>query len=325
MLVTKTLVTFTNMRKLITSLVLFFAVVVANAQYFDKQNAWKKQRYEAVASIGLGNYLGDLGGGSGGSRPWLLDMEWSQFKFSWGAGLRYNLKRHWAAKASFNWVKISGSDALTSNPERNYRNLSFKSNIYEVSLVAEYFILRGKPGHLYNIKGAKGMRELPFDVMAHIGVGWFYFKSTADGIPLAPLTTEGQGMENGPAPYAQTSFSFPFGIGANYLLYPNLKIGIDLSYRFTLTDYLDDASTSYYDNETLRATKGDLSADYADRTSGENPSWSAAGSPRGNANNKDHFLTASVTVTYNVSKLFKKSARPGGRHSFNKRRRKARF
>jgi hypothetical protein len=101
---------------------------------------------------------------------------------------------------------------------------------------------------------------------------------------------------------------------------------MNMSCRYTFTDYIDDASTIYYDNDKLRAEKGDAAADLADPSSGENPNWTAAGSPRGNPKNNDHYLSIFVTFTYNLNPITKKKpGRPAGKHNFNKRRRKARF
>jgi len=312
-------------RFVVILLFLSFIAIDGFGQYYDKTRAWKKTRHELVGGIGVGNYLGELGGGSGEKRPWLMDMEWSQMKFSWGLGYRYNMSYRFASRLNFAWVKVGGSDQLTSNPQRQYRNLSFKSNIYEFSFLVDYYIFRAKPGHLYNIKGARGMKGMPFDVIAFVGVGGFYFKSKSDGIALAKLGTEGQGLEGGSKPYSPYSVSFPFGLSFNYVYYQNIKFGLDFSYRFTLTDYIDDASTVYYDNDKLRGAKGDLSADMADKSDGSNPGWTSAGSPRGNPKNKDHFLSIMVTATYNISSLIKKTSRPGGKHSFNKKRKRARF
>ncbi|MBD79946.1 MAG: hypothetical protein CL840_13620 [Crocinitomicaceae bacterium] len=295
------------------------------SQYYDKANMWRKSRNEVLLGVGVGNYLGELGGGSGGGRKWLLDMEWSQMKFSWQMGYRYNMSYRLATRFNFAWVKVAGNDQLTTNPQRNYRNLSFKSDIFELSLLIDYYIFRAKPGHVYHIKGAKGHKGMPFDVIAFVGVGGFYFRSKSDGVALRQLSTEGQGLEGGAKKYSPISVSFPFGLSFNYVYYKNVKFGLDFSYRFTLTDYIDDASTVYYDNDKLRSEKGELSAEMADKSDGSMPGNTMAGSPRGNPKNKDHYFTALFTVTYNLSALKKKVYRPGGKHSFNKKRNKARF
>jgi len=311
----------------LTTILLFLILFSVDSfgQYYNRVNAWKKSRHELTLGAGVGNYLGELGGGDGEKRPWLLDMEWSQMKFSWGLGYRYNMSYRFASRLNFAWVKVGGSDQLTSNPQRQYRNLSFKSNIYELALLVDFFILRSKPGHVYHIRGVKGRKGMPLDVIAFVGIGGFYFNSKADGVALAILSTEGQGLEGGAKPYSPLSVSFPFGLAFNYVYYQNIKFGLEFSYRVTLTDYIDDASTVYYDNDKLRAEKGDLSADMADRSDGSNPGWTSTGAPRGNPKNNDHFLTVMGTVTYNLASLKKKRRRPGKRHSFNKKRNRARF
>ncbi|UTW60690.1 hypothetical protein KFE98_11570 [bacterium SCSIO 12741] len=313
------------MKKIWTIPVLLGALLFAlpsYGQYFNQQNAWRKHRHEIMFGAGVANYLGDLGGGAGAGRVWLLDLEMSQFKPAITFGYRYHLSYRMAVRANFTYATISGSDKLTSNPERNYRNLSFTTQIYEGSLLFEYYILRNKVGHLLHIPGAKGMAKLPIDVIVFVGAGFFYYNPKADGTALRPLGTEGQGLPDGPEPYSPFSFSIPFGLKADYVLSQNFKVGLDLSYRFTFTDYLDDASTVYYDNDVLRAEKGDAAADLADRTDGSNPGWSAKGAPRGNPKNKDHFLTATVSLTYNFTKIRKRTKRPGGAHPFIKKRKR---
>lgn len=296
-----------------------------NAQYFNKLHYWKKSPSEISVGVGVGNYIGELGGSNGKKKPWLLDLELSQFKFSWQVGYRYNIGRYFATRLNFAWVKVAGSDALTSSPTRNYRNLSFKSNIYEGAIFMDLFFIRAKPGHIHHFKGVKGQKGQPFEVFGFVGVGGFYYRSTSGGVALAGLSTEGQGLEGGPKKYIPFSVSVPIGLGVNYVYYKDLKFGLDFTYRFTFTDYIDDASGVYYDNDKLREQKGAVSADLADRTDGSNPSWSAAGSPRGNPKNNDHFFSIMVNATYNLSALKKKSLRPGGPHSFNKRKRRMKF
>lgn len=295
------------------------------AQYFDKLNAWKRFRHEVTVGVGVGNYLGELGGGNGPSRPWLLDMEFSMFRACYNASYRYNTSYRTAVRASGFYGKIMGDDKLSGDDTRKYRNLSFESKIIEGALLFDFFILRAKPGHIHNIKGAVGQRGLPIEVIAFAGAGVFYFNPKADGVALRPLRTEGQGLPGGGKTYAPISFSVPYGFQVNYTFRTWLKFGLDMTYRYTITDYIDDASTLYYDNDELLANYGATSAAYADRTDGSNPTWSSAGSPRGNPKNNDHYFNFSFIATYNFGNLSKRAKRPGGRHTFNKKGRKARF
>ncbi len=296
------------------------------AQHFDKHRHWKKYRHELIGGVGLSNYLGELGGGSGEGRPWLLDTEFSQFKACYSLSYRFNIAYRSALRVSGFYGQVRGADELSGDITRKYRNLSFQSKIYEGGFLYDFFILRAKPGHVYNIKGIQGMRGFPIEVIAYGGAALFYFNSKSDGTPLRPLRTEGQGLEGGPAPYLPFSISFPAGIQVNYTYKMWLKFGLDINYRYTLTDYLDDASTVYYDNTKLAQELGGSSASYADRTDGSNPGWSSTGAPRGNPKNNDHYFSLSAIVSYNFGNLVsKKSKRPGGSHSFKKRGRRAKF
>ncbi len=313
-------------KRILFILIFIIASQIASAQFFDKQQYWKKYRHELIGGVGLANYLGELGGGAGEGKPWLLDVEFSQFRPCYSLSYRFNIAHRSALRVGGFYGKVKGSDALSGDDTRSYRNLSFESKIIEGSFMYDFFIIRAKPGHVYNIKGVQGKRGFPVEVIAYGGAALFYFNPKADGTALLPLRTEGQGLEGGPAPYAPFSISFPAGVQLNYTYRMWLKFGIDINYRYTLTDYLDDASTKYYDNSKLAQEVGPLSAQFADRTSGANPSWSAAGAPRGNPKNNDHFFSFSAIVSYNFGNLVsKKTKRPTGKHSFKKKSRKAKF
>jgi hypothetical protein len=311
--------------KLIFSLVLVCMWNIVSAQYFDKQKYWKRYRHELIGGIGVANYLGELGGGAGPARPWLLDTEFSMFRACYSAGYRFNIAYRSAMRVTGFYAKVRGSDALSQDDTRTYRNLSFQSTVIEGAFLFDYFILRAKPGHIHNIKGAKGQKGVPAEVIAYAGVAAFYFNPKSDGTPLRPLKTEGQGLDGGASPYAPFSISFPAGVQVNYVYKMWLKFGLDLNYRATLTDYLDDASTKYYDQDKLIAENGSLSASYADRTDGSKPSWSEAGAPRGNPKNNDHYFSVSAIVTYNFGNLVKRKKRPGGKHGFNRKGKRAKF
>ena len=77
-----------------------------------------------------------------------------------------------------------------------------------------------------------------------------------------------------------------------------MNFGIEMGYRFTTTDFLDDVSDSYYDNEAIRnanGANGDIAAYLADpRDMDKAPSgqkW------RGNPKSRDGYLF----ILFNVS------------------------
>lgn len=314
-----------KLHTLITLLILMSATDVMS-QYFNKLNAWRYYRREFSASFGMSNYLGDLGGlDKKGTKFFLLDLELSTFKRCYGGSYRYHLRRDMSVRFTGFYAQIEGSDALTGYPERNYRNLDFQSKIYEGAAIYEYYFLRNKPGHLYKIKNAKGQKPQRFDLFVFAGVGGFWMNPTSGGTPLKPLRTEGQGLPGGPKEYSRLQICFPGGFGANMLITNNLKIGIEGNYRLTMTDYLDDVSSFYYNNSELRARLGDASANMADKSSGANPDWTAEGAIRGNPENDDSYMSGMITLTYIWKKAISGPSRQGGAHPFSSGKKRSKF
>jgi hypothetical protein len=284
------------------SIFILFICIQSNlfAQYFNHTNSWKSQRREYTFAGGVSNYMGDLGGLDRKGTNWFLfDLEVSQFKYGFMGSYRYNLNHRHASNISLFYGKVSGSDQLTGDIYRNNRNLSFTSVIWELSWNYEYYIIRPQPGHIYNIKGAKGLSAIKWDCYVFIGIGGFYYNPKAYGIPLRYMGTEGQGIPgSGKFYYSPIALSFPVGFGGSYYVTKSFKIGTEMAYRFTTTDYLDDVSTNYYDKEIIKQYKGELAAFLSDPSSGANPSWTAKGEQRGDPKYKDGFFSILVKITY---------------------------
>ena len=64
--------------------------------------------------------------------------------------------------------------------------------------------------------------------------------------------------------------------------------------RFTFTDYLDDVSGNYYDNQTLSEYRGAVVARLADKSE----TTHLAGTGRGNSTTKDFYSFAGLVITY---------------------------
>lgn len=287
----------------------------SKAQYFDKIYDWRGNRVEYGLMGGVSNYNGDLGGANKPGTNWFLfDMELVTFRQSFGAFYRYNLNRRFANRFSFTYGKIMGDDKLTSYYGRNQRNLNFSSTIYELTFLQEYHLIRPKPGHIYNIKGAKGFKNRRMGVFVFAGIGVMRFNPKSNGVALRNLKTEGQGLPGGPLKaYSRFALVVPLGIGINYKLVRNTYLGIDLGYRYTSTDYLDDVSTVYYDNAAIRSKYGDIAAFYAD-PSGNNNNF--AGAQRGDSKHHDGYLIGHLTLTTRITHRAKPPSRSGGKHRF---------
>lgn len=291
------------MKKLvgIVTMVLFAQIgIAAGAMHKSnrkKPHNWYKQRHEMILGLGTSNYLGDLGGGSGSGRPWLLDMEFAAFRPSATLGYRYNMSQRMAIRSNLFYGRIVGNDAWSTEPTRKYRNLSFESNILQGSMVYEYYIYR--PRRIRRTRAA--FNPTAITASAHAGLGFFYFNPKSNGVALRPLRTEGQGLAGGAKAYKPYALSIPMGVEASYSFTRNFKLGLDITYYHTFTDYLDDASTSYYDGDLLVAAVGEDALKYADRTNGDNPHWSAPGSPRGSSESNDHFFSVMITASFNIT------------------------
>ena len=264
---------------------------------FGSKN-WDFYRHEFIVGIGLTNYLGELGGNDGAPvRFSPKDMEWSQFKYGFELAYRYNLGKLFSVKPMLFLGKVAGSDKLTENPQRKYRNLSFSSKITEFALLGEFHIVRAELGHSNYHPGVFGSPSSRIGFSLHGGIATFSYNPKVGNVALRELSTEGQGLEGGPKAYKKFAVAFPVGFELGYQLMKNFKLGIDFNFRFTNTDYLDDASGVYFDKEKIRAEKGDFAAEMSNKTSGINR-WSDVGSPRGNPNNKDFYFSALIVATY---------------------------
>ena len=84
-------------------------------------------------------------------------------------------------------------------------------------------------------------------------------------VRLQPLNTEGQGLPGYAKPYSLISVAFPIGLGVRYKLNNSWDLGFEMGFRYTLTDYLDDAGGNYADPTDL-TSQSPLSASMANRT-----------------------------------------------------------
>lgn len=310
------------MRKKILLPLLLIIPLLASAQYrkpkYKRANNFasskSKVRKEYVFALGAANFLGELGGANQIGTNFVKDLEFSMTRPSAAIGMRYKFSKRFAVKGGFYYQLVSGADRLTKEPYRNNRNLSFKSNIFELSGQLEFFITKEQQGHRYKIKNAKGMKNYDYQVYMFVGVGGFYFNPKAlyngSWVSLQPLSTEGQGLPGGPKKYSRVSLCIPYGIGAKYNLNKEWAVGLEIGIRKTFTDYIDDVSTVYYDNAALKSAKGQAAADLADPSLLNYPAelggnatgaqQTAAGQQRGDPKDKDAYMFVNVTVSYKI-------------------------
>jgi hypothetical protein len=269
---------------------------------------WKKTRKEILFGAGAANLLGDLGGADQIGTHLMKDLEISLTRPMAAVGYRYKLSPTMAIKGFGGWARLTGNDLLTAEPSRNNRNLSFRTNIITASAQFEYSIIEEKVKSRYSRRGKK----FPLNVYFFGGVGFFYFNPEAkyyDGkwYKLKPLNTEGQGLAGSEGTdYSLFQICVPLGIGFKFPINREWSIGLEYSITKTFTDYIDDVSTTYYDNDAIKAAYGDVAAYFADPSTtptrdatiigGTNP-----GEKRGETTYNDSFMFAWLHLSYKIT------------------------
>jgi hypothetical protein len=293
------------MRKIVFTLLILIPVLT-QAQMSSRR--WKAYRYEANFGIGFSNFLGDLGGADQIGTHFAKDLNWSQTGVSVAAGLRYKLTQSFAIHPQLNFGTVKADDAETQEFFRNHRNLSFKSNVWEISTNFEYFFLKEQTGHRYRLRGVRGQRGFELAGYLFAGIGLFHFNPKAEyegkWYELQPLGTEGQGLVPGRDFYKRVQVCIPMGVGFKYNFDRRWGVGFEYGLRYTFTDYIDDVSQTYYDQDALASYRGDIAAALSDRSNADytnnNPEVNNAGQQRGDPSHRDAYMFGTVSITYKI-------------------------
>lgn len=293
-----------EMRRFTLLILLAFLPLMAGAQ------SWRYVRHEVSFGVGVSNFLGDLGGARGIGTHYFKDLKARSTRPTLQAGYKYTISPSWSAKTSLIWGYLHGDDAVTKNAVRNNRNLSFRSMIGEWNILGEFYPWGERVTHRYKIRGINGYRS--FTIMPYLftGIGMTLFNPKAQyngaWVALQPLNTEGQGLAARPDPYKRVTVNFPFGVGAKYLITSQWSLSFELSVKYTLSDYIDDVSTTYYPADQLLANYGQASADLSNRALIQNgdvgtltyPNGLTDYKQRGNPNYNDAYMFAIFSVHY---------------------------
>lgn len=273
---------------------------------FHKSRNWEQNKYEVYFSLGATTFLGDLGGlNREGTQKSVVDMDLMSTRMGGSAGYRYRIGPRWATSSQIFFGMVSGDDAHTEEIIRRSRNLSFRSPILEIGQRIEFVIYANEQNGRQRSKVLKTTRNNVADVLyVFTGATGFFFnpqtKINGAWTNLRDLKTEGQGLPGGADEYSRFNASIPLGIGFKFGISDYWRLGIEVSYNKTFTDYIDDVSTNYYDPEILDAQIGS-NAVYAANPSIENHGWFAPGNQRGNPKDKDAYIYTSITLTRNIT------------------------
>jgi len=238
-----------------------------------KKKDFKRLRYlEVGGGLHFLTYFGDLAPANN-----ILSTDVSQIKPGISGLINYRYGPRMSLKAELLYGRLTGDDNTSANPQdsdalsRYIRNLSFRNDILDFSMMAQFYIFK----NYLNFRERK-----PFNIYFNIGISMFYhnpkgrvpdfklnnerYPNSGEWVALRPLGTEGQYSEfYDIEPYSSVQFSIPFGGGFNFRLSERLDFNFEINYRLLLTDYIDDVSGRYVD---LGALEGDLAKSMSDRS-----------------------------------------------------------
>ena len=235
---------------------------------------------------GFANYTGDIQ-----QKRFTLN----QAKGVITAGGTYNLSQKFALRSDYSFGKIGASDKFNTTQSVKDRNLSFETILREFSIMGEYDLF--------------DLTETPFTPYVFGGVSVFKFSpytynAAGTKVYLQGLGTEGQGLPQYPDRqlYKKTQLAIPFGGGLKYAISDDIHLGVELGIRKTFTDYLDDVSTTYADENVLLNGRGTAAVDVAFRGDElkTNPyPYPAEGTIRG-GKAKDYFYFGQVRLSFRL-------------------------
>jgi len=241
-------------------------------------------------SVGSSQYFGDLNPNPRFNTP---NLAASVF-------FRKNFGGYVALRVAGSYAFLAYSDRFNSYNEFMYRrNLSFNTNIWEGTIQGDFNFFKYIPGSEFH-------RFTPYMTF---GVGIFnynpYTYYQGQKVYLRQLGTEGQGSAAYPdrKTYGSMALCFPVGVGVKYSCSKYVNIGVEILYRFTTTDYIDDVSTTYAPNaQPHYLPNGQPTVWYAleDRSYETGEPIGIQGRQRGYANQKDSWITGVLFVSWNI-------------------------
>lgn len=285
-------------------------LLVVSATY----NVDAQVKYEIGLNIGPSNFLGDLGGTQGRGQTFLKDNNVEMFRLM--KGLTFSIMPNEVInfRVAVNFGRLEGADSVITGKggleeARYYRNQHFKTSLFEAFAAAEIYplvFLEDDPDDL----------QFKFRPYGLIGVGVFKFNpqgqyinpsGQAEWVALQPLRTEGQGMPSHAdrAEYSLTQLNIPYGVGLKYFFNDRWNLSFEIVNRMTFTDYIDDVSTTYVDNQDFydyfgNTRTADIAVQMANKSAllngGLNRPGYETGDKRGTATNNDAYYATTFKL-----------------------------
>ncbi|WKN33359.1 DUF6089 family protein [Porifericola rhodea] len=297
-----------------------------------------KQYLTLGVSLNALNYFGDIAPKSS-----LLSTDIAFTRPGIGISSSVRLGSSLAVRAAFMYGRLSSNDYEVSDPNdgdaiyRYARNLQFRNNIKELSVVGIYDIFENPYSVImrlnftpYVFAGLAAFHHNPKGLVPEESYVYGEARSVPEAgewVALKDLQTEGKS-------YSNFSFSVPVGAGVRFRVNQVLDLEAEFNYRFLFTDYLDDVSTDFVDKGTLSSelakVMSDRSLEQVEVVSGDNrfdalvnsekvntsnlpsytgadgqtyvhlPGYGQAGAKRGDPNDNDIFVTTTIRAVFMI-------------------------
>ena len=260
------------MRKQISIIIVFILLlsIRGNTQKGIEVGGW----------VGTSNYFGDLQTSLSFARPNLAG----------GVLFRYNFDERISAKSSFNYARISADDNNSINSFEFSRQLSFYSDIFELSTQLEFYFFP-------YVHGSDDENYTPY-LFGGITALSFTPKREFDGrvFDLRLNGTEGQAIGE---EYGKFTLAGLVGVGFKWDINYDWSFNIEAGLRVAASDFLDDVSTSFPDFNVLRQNRGQTAVLLSDPTN--NPL--NQGRQRGNNRNNDSYVLVGLSLVRYFGRL----------------------
>jgi hypothetical protein len=209
-----------------------------------------------------------------------------------GAYIRTNLTDRHAFRFNFLYTAVEAHDAVSDDAWRRNRNLHFRSDIMEFSVLLEINFLS------YEV----GDKQRPYTPYVFGGLAYFRMNPKAQyndrWVELHPLGTEGQLAPGADNKYRLGQFAVPFGMGFKMNISGRISMSIEYGIRKLFTDYLDDVSTVYANPDVLISSSGPAAAEMADRTLvPQKPDGTNVGMTRGTPDTNDWYAYSNISIS----------------------------
>lgn len=209
-------------------------------------------------------------------------------------GFNYRFTGKISLRGEFTYFRLYGTDVGGKNARRN---LSFRSGNTELygAVVYDFF--------QYTKFYSQRQFVRPY-VFAGFGLIYTNPRAELDGkwYSLRPLMTEG-------VEYSRVQPVIPYGGGVTFKVSPWLDFSVELGYRWSFSDYLDDVSTTFVNNASLSP----VGAALADRShevgvkpwdSNDGRTW-AEGHKRGDPKQNDGYVNVGFKLEYTINPVIR--------------------